>query len=162
MQIKANYSKSGTNPGSRNKIRLPGLLYPFQSECHGTGTSAFVLQALFCKTEQGINKSADFPALFRCISEFSLPILESEVMIVSKQSVYFHVPGLDGKHPVKKIKQALDELPGVFSVSANTEEDQVAVDYDDSGIPLSAIKNQLAGIGINAQLIDHQGHTLQR
>lgn len=81
---------------------------------------------------------------------------------MSKQSAYFKVPGLDGKHPVKKIKRALDELPGVFSVSANTEQDRVTVDYDDSGIDITAIKNQFRGIGIGAERVDPPDVPIQR
>lgn len=81
-------------------------------------------------------------------------------MIVSKQSAYFKVPGLDGKHQVKKIKQVLDQLPGVLSVSANTADDKVAVDYDSSGTDTNAIQNQFKGIGIEAELIQNQNHIM--
>lgn len=83
-----------------------------------------------------------------------------EVIIVSKQSAYFKVPGLDGKHEIKKIKQGLDEIPGVLSVSANGQKDQVAVDYDSSGTNVSAIEKHLRNIGVDAQLISNQDHIM--
>lgn len=83
-----------------------------------------------------------------------------EVMIVSKQSAYFKVPRLDGNHQIKKIKQGLDEIPGVLSVSANDQKDQVAVDYDSSGTNVSAIERHLRNMGVDAQLISNRDHTM--
>lgn len=79
---------------------------------------------------------------------------------MSKQSAYFTVSGLDGKHQVKKIKKVLDGLPGILSVSANTENNRVAVDYDSSGIDLHEIENQFKDIGIDAERNDHQDHVM--
>lgn len=79
---------------------------------------------------------------------------------MSKQSAYFKVPGLSGKHEVKKIKQALDEIPGVFSVSANVLEDKVAVDYDSSGTDIRVIEKHFQSIGVDAELIKNEDHTM--
>lgn len=77
-----------------------------------------------------------------------------------KQSAYFTVPGLNGSHDIKKIKQALDGVPGVFSVSADAAGDRVAVDYDSTGTDLHQIEGRLHEIGVDAKLLDNQDHTM--
>ena len=46
---------------------------------------------------------------------------------MAKESAYFTVGGISGKHDVKEIKRGLDTLPGVLSVSVGGG--RVAVDY---------------------------------
>lgn len=79
---------------------------------------------------------------------------------MSKQSAYFKIPGLSGKHEIKKIKQVLDEIPGVFSVSANVLEDKIAVDYDSSGTDTHVIEKHFQSIGVHAELINKEDHTM--
>lgn len=79
---------------------------------------------------------------------------------MSKQSAYFRVPGLNSKHEIKKIKQVLDEIPGVFSVSANVSENKVAVDYDSSGTDTHVIEKHFKSIGVNAELLRNEEHTM--
>lgn len=79
---------------------------------------------------------------------------------MSKQSAYFLVPGLNGKHAVKKIKQVFGGIPGILSVSADTGSDKVAVDYDSTGIDLHEIRNQFQDIGIDAELVENSDHTM--
>lgn len=79
---------------------------------------------------------------------------------MSKQSAYFMVPGLNGKHQVKKIKQVLDGIPGVISVSVNVQKDRVAVDYDSSGIDVHEIENQFKDMGVDTELVQNEDHTM--
>lgn len=79
---------------------------------------------------------------------------------MSKQSAYFSAPGLNGKHEIKKIRQALDGVPGVFSVSADAAGDRVAVDYDSTGTDLHQIESRLHEIGVDAELLENQDHTM--
>lgn len=79
---------------------------------------------------------------------------------MSKQSAYFSVPGLNGRHEIKKIKQALDGVPGVFSVSADAAGDGVAVDYDSTGADLRQIEARFREIGLDAELLKNQDHTM--
>lgn len=64
-----------------------------------------------------------------------------------KASIYFTVGNVDGKHDVKEIKQGLDTLPGVSSVSVNDGANRVAVDFDPTGVQSGRIKTQLEKMG---------------
>lgn len=66
---------------------------------------------------------------------------------MSKASVYFSLSPVDGKHDVKEIKNALDALPGVLSVSVNDGSGQVAVDFDTTGVQRARIQTQLEKLG---------------
>ena len=64
---------------------------------------------------------------------------------MAKESAYFTVGGISGKHDVKEIKRGLDTLPGVLSVSVGGG--RVAVDFDTTGVQSSRIERQLAEMG---------------
>ncbi len=66
---------------------------------------------------------------------------------MSKASIYFTVNKVDGKHDVKQMKQGLDALPGVISVSVNESTNRVAVDFDTTGIQTTRIGKQLEQMG---------------
>ena len=64
---------------------------------------------------------------------------------MAKESAYFTVGGISGKHDVKEIKRGLDTLPGVLSVSVGGG--RVAVDFDTTGTRRDRIGKQLAEMG---------------
>ncbi len=66
---------------------------------------------------------------------------------MSKASVYFTSGNPDGKHNVKDIKQELDMLPGVLSVSVSDSSNQVAVDFDITGVRSRRIQTQPEKMG---------------
>ena len=66
---------------------------------------------------------------------------------MSKESVYFTLNDVDGKHDVKEIKKVLDKLPGVSSVSANERTNHVAIDFDNTGVKSDRIQKQLEKSG---------------
>ena len=66
---------------------------------------------------------------------------------MSKESVYFTLSDVDGKHDVKEIKKVLDKLPGVSSVSVNERTNHVAIDFDNTGIQSDRIQKQLEKSG---------------
>ena len=66
---------------------------------------------------------------------------------MSKESVYFTLGSVDGKHDVKEIKKVLAGLPGVLSVSVNQAANHVAVDLDTTGIRSERIQSQLEKSG---------------
>ena len=66
---------------------------------------------------------------------------------MSKASMYFTLGHIDGKHDTKVIKQGLDALPGVSSVSVNDGSGRVAVDFDPSGVQSAHIQKQLEKMG---------------
>ena len=65
---------------------------------------------------------------------------------MAKESAYFTVGGISGKHDVKEIKRGLDTLPGVLSVSVG-DGGRVAVDFDTTGVQSGRIQKQLADMG---------------
>ena len=80
---------------------------------------------------------------------------------MSKASVYFTLDSIGGKHGIKKIKQGLDALPGVLSVSINDGSGCVAVDYDDTGSDGGRIKKQLQKLGY--EVLNSEGYaTVER
>ncbi|MFT9056436.1 MAG: heavy metal-associated domain-containing protein [Ethanoligenens sp.] len=79
---------------------------------------------------------------------------------MSKQSAYFKIPGLSGKHEVKDIKNSLAKIRGVTSVSVNTETDRVAVDYDSTGTNSEDICRHIKKLGMEPQLVDNQNHVM--
>ena len=62
-------------------------------------------------------------------------------MSMSKESAYFKIENLNGQHGSKQIKRELDTLKGVISVSVNTENHRVAVDFDSTGVSHKASSN---------------------
>ena len=66
---------------------------------------------------------------------------------MSRESAYFIVRNLDGKHDLKELKQELDTLRGVSSVSVNTQNHLVSVDYDSSGVTYDRIEHRLNRLG---------------
>ncbi len=59
----------------------------------------------------------------------------------------FKIDELSRKHAVKDVKERLDRLPGVASVSTNVENGKVNVDYDATGVSGRQIKDQLLDAG---------------
>ncbi len=66
---------------------------------------------------------------------------------MSKESAYFKISNLNDKHGLKQIKKGLDRLHGVISVSGNTENHEVAVDFDNTGVSHGQIENNLNKMG---------------
>ena len=66
---------------------------------------------------------------------------------MSKESAYFIIENLNGKHDLKQIKRELDTLRGVISVSVNTDNHRVAVDFDNTGVTHSRIEKNLNKMG---------------
>ena len=66
---------------------------------------------------------------------------------MSKASACFTLGNINNKHDVKAIKQELDALPGVLSVSVGSSPDRVAVDFDTTGIQADRIGKQLEKMG---------------
>ncbi|NLO46863.1 MAG: heavy-metal-associated domain-containing protein [Clostridiales bacterium] len=75
-----------------------------------------------------------------------------------KESAYFKLDKISGKHQVKELKKELDTLNGIFSVSVNDRTDKVAVDYDTSGVGLELILKKIENLGyhIVSAEVDHR------
>lgn len=79
---------------------------------------------------------------------------------MSKQSVYFRLQNADSKKDRKLLKQGLDTIPGVISVSVNDQTGKLAVDYDSTGTSSERIGEQLEKMGYRAQLLAREDHTM--
>lgn len=77
---------------------------------------------------------------------------------MSKASIYFTVSQVNGKHDSKEIKRELDTLPGVISVSVNDSTEQIAVDFDTTGVQDDRIQRYLEKLGyqvVSSKLENH-------
>ena len=81
-------------------------------------------------------------------------------MYLSKHSAYFRIPNLGGDHGSKTIKQNLDSIHGVISVSVNLTSNKVAVDYDSTGTNSEKLKEEIQKSGFEAQLIADDNHVM--
>lgn len=79
---------------------------------------------------------------------------------MSKESAYFVIPNLNGKHDLKQIKKEVDSIPGVISVSVSSENKRVAVDFDNSGVTHSQIENKLSKAGFNIEKDSGEEHIM--
>lgn len=66
---------------------------------------------------------------------------------MAHESAYFTLETMSGKKDMKKLKQGLDTLPGVMSVSVNGYRDGVAVDYDNTGVTQAQLHRKLNELG---------------
>ena len=77
-----------------------------------------------------------------------------------KESIYFLLPEMSESHDPKKIKKAVNDLRGIISVSVNTKNKRVAVDYDNSGTYGEEITKRITAIGFSPQVLDKQEHIM--
>lgn len=61
-------------------------------------------------------------------------------------STYFTLEEAAGRHDARRLKQGLDTLPGVTSVSVS-DSGCVAVDYDSSGVRQEQIRQKVQELG---------------
>ncbi len=66
---------------------------------------------------------------------------------MSKETVLLNVEGMSCLHCEKRVKEALDAIRGVISVSVNLDEGKVAVDYDTTGVNEGLIKKTIVEAG---------------
>ncbi len=79
---------------------------------------------------------------------------------MSKASMYFNLKNIDGKHDAAKLKQQLDTLPGVISVSVNTERNQIAVDFDTTGTNQDRIRKKVDELGFTSNGEHFENHIM--
>lgn len=61
-------------------------------------------------------------------------------------SAYFSLENANGTHDAKRLKQGLDTLPGVTSVSLSGQ-GCLAVDYDSTGVRQEEIRQKVQELG---------------
>lgn len=79
---------------------------------------------------------------------------------MSKNSVYFNISDLSGKHDVKNIKKELARYPGVLSVAINEAKNSVAVDYDSTGITEDRLKKRVKELGYTVEETKIEPHVM--
>ena len=79
-------------------------------------------------------------------------------IIMPKSTVYLTVSDAGDRHSSKDLKQGLDELRGVISVSVANDGETVAVDYDNSGVDAESINRQAQELGYDAQIKWNRDH----
>lgn len=70
---------------------------------------------------------------------------------MSKESAYFALCRINGKHDLKELKRELNTFPGVNSVSVNPDTDRLAVDYDNTGVSAERLEKHLARLGYQVE-----------
>jgi len=79
---------------------------------------------------------------------------------MSKASVYFYVKDIKGAHGVKELKRELDTLRGVISVSVNDNTDNIAVDFDTTGVNKEQLKTEIEKMGYNITQMQFENHIM--
>ncbi|WP_040197437.1 heavy-metal-associated domain-containing protein [Candidatus Soleaferrea massiliensis] len=79
---------------------------------------------------------------------------------MAKQSAYFIVRDAHDKHDVKALKNGLDELKGVLSVSVNADQSRIAVDYDSTGVQQGQIARKICKLGYDIMEDHNQAHIM--
>jgi len=79
---------------------------------------------------------------------------------MSKASVYFTVKDSNGKHGTKELKRELGTLHGVISVSVNDQTDNVAVDFDTTGVEQEQLKTTIEKLGYDITQIQFENHIM--
>lgn len=79
---------------------------------------------------------------------------------MSKASMYFDLEDVSGKRDTAKLKQQLDTLPGVISVSVNKIENRVAVDFDTTGTSQERIRKKVDDLGFTVTKERFENHIM--
>ena len=79
---------------------------------------------------------------------------------MSKESVYFQLRDIAGKHDTKELKRELDTFHGVISVSVNAEKNSLAVDFDNTGVKSEQLEKHLERLGYVVECQKNEEHRM--
>lgn len=79
---------------------------------------------------------------------------------MSKESAYFQLSDLSGKHQTKDLKRELDAFAGVLSVSVNPQKNLLAVDYDNTGVTCDRLESRLKQLGYQVESRKTENHRM--
>jgi len=79
---------------------------------------------------------------------------------MSKESAYFQIRDIAGKHDTKELKRELDSFQGVLSVSVNTDRNVLAVDYDSTGVTCDRLEKRLEQLGYQVEPCKDEGRKM--
>lgn len=77
-----------------------------------------------------------------------------------KESAYFKLKDIDGKHDTKELKRELDSFRGVISVSVNAEKNSLAVDFDNTGVKTEQLVKRLETLGYEIEQQKSEEHLM--
>lgn len=75
-----------------------------------------------------------------------------------KESAYYMIGNLNGKHDAGLVKKQIGQLPGVLSVSVNAADARLAVDFDNTGVSEEKIVGRLQELGYEITSEDPYNH----
>lgn len=79
---------------------------------------------------------------------------------MSKASVYFTVDNVNGAHDVKQLKRELDTFRGVLSVSVNDRTENIAVDFDTTGVRPEQLETKIEKLGYTITATRLENHIM--
>ena len=77
-----------------------------------------------------------------------------------KETAYYNLDVISGKHDVKELKKTIGSVPGIISVSVNAEKDSLAVDFDSTGIDGELIEKKLDQLGYKIKSDNFEEHVM--
>lgn len=79
---------------------------------------------------------------------------------MSKESAYYILNNVNGKHDVKELKKEIDTLPGIMSVSFSDKKHSLAVDFDNSGVNGVQIEEIVKKLGYDIEKNHYEEHVM--
>lgn len=79
---------------------------------------------------------------------------------MAKESAYFKLADITGKHDSKELKKELDTFRGVISVSVNKEKNTLAVDFDNTGVNTEQLSKRLEKLGYEIESQKSEEHLM--
>ena len=79
---------------------------------------------------------------------------------MAKESIYFELPDMGISQDTKVLKRAINSLHGVISVSVNSHDKKVAVDFDSTGTNGEKITDKIKELGFTPHITDIQEHIM--
>lgn len=79
---------------------------------------------------------------------------------MSKESAYFELISIKGKHDSKELKREMASFPGVISVSVNSEKNSLAVDFDNTGVKTVQLEKKLESLGYQIERQKSEEHVM--
>ncbi|MGE4484725.1 MAG: heavy-metal-associated domain-containing protein [Oscillospiraceae bacterium] len=79
---------------------------------------------------------------------------------MSKASACFTVGDIGGKHDIKELKLELDRFRGVNSVSIDSHNKYVMVDFDTTGVEPERIQNKIEALGFDVLNVRFENHVM--
>lgn len=80
------------------------------------------------------------------------------MICLSHHTVHFRVPSLWGKRGTAELKQKIENVGGVVSVSINSSINRISIDYDNLNTSCGKIKEIIEAAGYSSEVIANHDH----